>query len=90
MIKFHAVEWDDPDEPQGNVQHIGEHGLTPVEVEEILRGGNGTDDFSRSTGRHLRFGWTSTGRHIVVAYKIKQGRTLTVICPITAYDVDPH
>lgn len=30
------VVWDLEDDPKGNVQHLGEHGVTREEVEEIL------------------------------------------------------
>ena len=90
MVKFDAIEWDDPDRPLGNVRHVGEHGLTPDDVEHVLRSPHGSDGFSRSSGRPIRFGWTSGGRHIAVVYKVKQGRTLTTIRPITAFPVDPH
>jgi hypothetical protein len=88
VIPFHAVLWDDPKDPDGNVQHIAEHDLTPAEVESVLRNPNGKDERSRTTGRHVRFGWTSTNKYIMVAYEIKQGRTLTAIRPKTAYEVD--
>lgn len=53
MIEFHAIEWDAPDEPRGNVWHIGEHGLTSDDVEAVLNGRNGANDFSRSTAPHV-------------------------------------
>jgi hypothetical protein len=30
------VIWDLEDDPQGNIQHIAEHDVTPEEVEEVL------------------------------------------------------
>jgi hypothetical protein len=30
------ILWDEPDDPDGNVQHIAEHGLTIEDVEEVL------------------------------------------------------
>ena len=30
------VLWDLPDEPEGNVQHIAEHGLSVEDVEQAL------------------------------------------------------
>jgi len=45
--------WDLPDDPEGNVQHIAEHGLTPIDVEYVL-----SNPERRQTGR-------SSGRPIV-------------------------
>ena len=28
--------WDLPADPDGNVQHIAQHGLTPIDVEHVL------------------------------------------------------
>jgi hypothetical protein len=36
MMKFLYVIWDDDDQPDGNVQHIAEHGLTIEDVEYVL------------------------------------------------------
>lgn len=30
------IAWDMDDDPEGNVQHIAEHGITVEEVEEVL------------------------------------------------------
>ena len=30
------IIWDLPDDPEGNVQHIAQHGLVPSEVEYVL------------------------------------------------------
>jgi hypothetical protein len=84
---LHAlIDWDDGDDPSGNVQHIADNGLTPTEVEEVLRDPNSNDAVSRSSGRPIRFGWTSTGKHILVAYEIECDDPL-VIYPVTAYEV---
>ena len=36
-MKFFRIIWDDPDDPNGNVQHIIEHGLAIEDVEDVLR-----------------------------------------------------
>lgn len=90
MVVFQAVEWDDAADPGGNVRHVAAHGLTPEEVEEVLDDPNGSDDVSRSSGRPVRFGRTSTGKFVMVAYEVKRGRTITVVRPITAYEVRPR
>src|SRR5262249_9610746 len=35
MAALHFI-WDLEDDPEGNVRHIAEHGVTPEEVEEVL------------------------------------------------------
>ena len=77
------IIWDLEDDPEGNVQHIAEHGLTREEVEEVLLGPErlGT---SRSTGQPTAFGRTSTGRYIVVVY---EEIARDILRPVTAYDV---
>ncbi len=37
MIVIKALDWDDPDGPNGNVKHIARHDGTPQEVEEVLQ-----------------------------------------------------
>ena len=32
-----GLVWDDEDDPDGNVQHIARHGITPWEVRQALR-----------------------------------------------------
>ena len=32
-----TVIWDLEDDPEGNVQHLAEHGITVEEAEEVLR-----------------------------------------------------
>ncbi|HEX3552583.1 MAG TPA: hypothetical protein VIA62_05090 [Thermoanaerobaculia bacterium] len=78
-----TVLWDLDDDPKGNVQHCSDHGVTKEEVEEVLE--NATDlDVSRSSGRPVAFGDTSTGRHLMVVYDEIDTRT---VYPVTAYEV---
>ena len=35
-MNIFRILWDDPDDPDGNVQHIAEHGLEIEDVEEVL------------------------------------------------------
>jgi hypothetical protein len=86
MMQDAFINWDDEDDPQGNVQHIAEHGLTVAEIEEVLRDPNSTDGISRSSGRPVRFGQTADGKYILVAYDIECEDPL-VIFPVTAYEV---
>lgn len=80
---FDAIIWDLDDDPDGNVQHCAEHGVTPEEVEEAVR--NATDaDYSHSSGRPVVFGDTDAGRHLMVVYEEVDADT---VYPVTAYEV---
>ena len=82
-MAFHAIIWDLDDEPDGNVQPCGEHGVSKEEVEEVLQ--NVTDaDVSRSSGRPVAFGDTDAGRHLMVVYEEIDEDT---VYPVTAYEV---
>jgi hypothetical protein len=35
-MSFFHILWDDPDDLEGNVAHIAEHGLWIEDVEEVL------------------------------------------------------
>jgi hypothetical protein len=35
-MNLFGILGDEPDDPDGNVQHIAEHGLTMEDVEEVL------------------------------------------------------
>jgi uncharacterized DUF497 family protein len=82
-MKFFQVIWDDDDPPDGNVQHIAEHGLTIEDVEYVLENPvrEGT---SGSTGRPCCFGYTPGGDFIIVVYEQVDAET---IYPVTAYEV---
>src|SRR5262249_14836968 len=82
-MPFDSILWDLDDDPEGNVQHCAEHGVTKEEVEEVFD--NATDaDVSRSSGRPVVFGDTSTGRHLMVVFEEIDADT---VYPVTAYDV---
>src|SRR5438105_7461007 len=81
-MPFASIIWDLDDDPDGNVQHCAEHGVTKEEAEEVFQ--NATDaDISGSSGRPVVFGDTSTGRHLMVAYEQIDAET---VYPVTAYD----
>ncbi|MBC8872354.1 MAG: DUF4258 domain-containing protein [Planctomycetes bacterium] len=75
--------WDDPDDPEGNVQHISEHGLIIDEVEFVLRNPE-SESTSYSSGLPCSFGYTPAGEYIIVIYeKIDDD----MVYPVTAYQV---
>jgi uncharacterized DUF497 family protein len=88
MASIESVWWDLDDEADDNVQHIAEHGLTKEEVEEVLSDPSNSTDQSHSSGRPATFGWTSTGKHIIVVWEEVMDDPLTAF-PVTAYEVPP-
>lgn len=82
-MRAESILWDRDDDPDGNVQHCAKHGVTKEEVEDVLE--NPLDeDMSRSSGRLVAFGDTSTGRHLMVVYERIDA---DIVYPVTAYDV---
>jgi uncharacterized DUF497 family protein len=81
------IAWDMEDDPQGNVKHIAEHGISMKEVEEVLLNENNPVGESRSSGRPITIGETSTGRRIAVVWEEALDNPL-VIRPITAYEIN--
>jgi uncharacterized DUF497 family protein len=79
-----TVIWDD--EPGGNVEHVAEHGLTPDEVDEVLLDDAIPTAYSASTNRPCKFGYTSTGMHIIVIWD-EVNDDPRMIYPVTAYEV---
>lgn len=78
------IIWDLPNDPDGNIQHIAEHGLTPNDVEYVLNHPRRLAA-SRSSGRPMIFGRTPSGEDIVVIYDEIDNST---IYPVTAYLVE--
>ena len=82
-MPYSSILWDLDDDPDGNVQHCAQHGVTKEEVEEVFEKATDTD-VSQSSGRPAVFGDTNTGRHLIVVYEEVDADT---VYPITAYDV---
>ena len=81
-MPYCEIIWNE--EPNGNVQHIAEHGISIEDVEEVLF--NPVDrDVSRSSGNLIVFGFTPDGRYILVVYEQMDDMT---VYPITAFEVD--
>jgi uncharacterized DUF497 family protein len=78
------VVWDTDEDAEGNVQHIAEHGLTKEEIEEVLYGVHELDT-SRTSGRPIAFGFTSTGIYVCIVFEwVDEG----TVYPITAYPLE--
>lgn len=86
MAKFLIIQlvWDLDDDPDGNVQHIARHGVTPEEVEEILF--DPTMDYysNPATGHFNTDGVTRAGRLIRVAW-VWADAGLGIAYVVTAY-----
>ncbi len=78
--------WDLDDDPDGNVQHIAEHGITIGEVEDVLYAAEEVLA-SESSGRPITFGETSTGKYIGVVFEVVEEDPLAVY-PVTAYETE--
>jgi len=81
-MPYRDILWNE--EPDGNVEHIAEHGLTPEDVEEIVFNPVANDK-SRSSGLPIVYGFTSDGRYALVVYEEIDE---TTIYPVTAYVVE--
>ncbi len=86
-MRIFQILWDLDDDPDGNVQHIGEHGLTVEEVEDVLYAAEEVVA-SESSGRPITFGETSTGKYITVVFDVVD-EALMFVYPVTAYETDP-
>lgn len=76
-----SVIWDTDDEPDGNVQHVAEHGVTKDDVEDVLFGIHEIDT-SRSSGRPIAFGFNFAGQYLCVVFDWVDDET---VYPLTAY-----
>ena len=82
-MPYFEIFWNFEDE-DGNVAHIGEHRLTPSDVNAVLMNPEETRR-SRSSGRPIAFGYTPDGRYICVVYEEIDAITLY---PVTAFEVE--
>ncbi len=80
--------WDLEDDPEGNVQHIAEHGITIEEAEEVVRDCYDAAVASRSSGRPTVFGWTSTGKYLAVIFEVVDKQRPQVYV-VTAFESPP-
>ena len=76
-MRINQVIWDLDDDPEGNAQHIAEHGLSIDEVEDVLYAAEEVVA-SNSSGRPIVFGEPSTGKQIAVVFDIVEEDPLAV------------
>ncbi len=79
------VIWDLEDDPEGNVQHILDHGMDLDDVEEVLLNRNNEVVPSRSSKHSVVFGYTSAGRYIAVVFELIDDDPIAIY-PVTAYE----
>ena len=77
------ILWNYEDD-DGNVAHIAAHGLTPDDVNAVLRDPEETG-VSRSSGRPIAFGYTPDGRYICVVY---EAIARYILYPVTAFVIE--
>jgi hypothetical protein len=65
------------------VEHLAQHGVTPDEFEEVVCNPDSVGE-SRSTGRPIAFGYTSSGSYLACIYELVDQDT---VLPVTAYEV---
>lgn len=88
MMARMVFEWDEPDEPEGNVSHLARHGITPPEVERVVRDPRNSVERSRSSTYPITFGRTRGGKFIAVVWSAV-GTNPVRVRVITGYEVDP-
>jgi uncharacterized DUF497 family protein len=82
-MRYTSILWDADDDPEGNVEHLAEHGLEVDDVEWVL-GAPTSEGTSDSTGRPAVWGFTPDGTYIIVIYEEIDDDTIRVV---TAYEV---
>ena len=82
-MSYTSILWDADDDPDGNVQHIADHGLDVNDVEWVL-GAPTSEGVSKSSGMPAVWGFTPDGTYIIVSYQEIDEDTIRVI---TAYEV---
>ena len=76
-MPFYLFIWDGENE-----EHLAEHGITPEEFSEVVCDPYRVEK-SRSSGRPIAFGYTSSGRYLACVYEMIDE---TSIYPVTAYE----
>lgn len=89
MLSFDVL-WDLEDDPEGNVQHLAEHGITMDDAEDVLSDPDSSTTTSNSSSCSITFGETRDGRYLAVVWETALEDPLTIY-PITAYEAPrPH
>lgn len=78
-MPFYLFLWNDHIE-----EHLAQHGVSPNEFEEVVSDPDDVDQ-SRSSGRRIAFGGTSTGKYLACVYELLDDAT---VLPVTAFEVE--
>ena len=78
-MPFYLFYWTDE-----NLEHVEEHGITQEEFEEVVCDPDETDT-SRTSGRPMALGETSTGKYIACIYELLDE---TTVYPVTAFELE--
>lgn len=82
-MSIFRIIWDQPDDPDGNVQHILERGLEIEDVEEVLASPT-SEGRSESSGRSCVWGYTLEDVYVIVIYEEVDEDAIRVV---TAHEV---
>ena len=85
-----VIIWDDEDDPNGNYWHIcvEGHGFTREEVEHVLYDEDSDIEISRSSGRPIALGLTTSGERIGVVFE-EMSENPKIVYPVSAFRVPP-
>jgi uncharacterized DUF497 family protein len=78
-VPFYLFIWNDAVE-----RHVAAHGVTRAEFREVVCDPDEVAQ-SRSSGRAIAFGETSTGKYLACVYELLDE---TTVLPVTAYEVE--
>jgi hypothetical protein len=78
-VPFYLFIWNDLVEG-----HVAAHDVTPDEFEEVVCDPDEVHQ-SRSSGRPVAFGETSTGKYLACVYELLDD---TTVLPVAAYEVE--
>jgi uncharacterized DUF497 family protein len=78
-MPWYFFHWDEE-----NIQHVADHGITQAEFEEMVMDPERVEP-SRSSGRPIAFGETSTGKYLACVFEMLDEATVD---PITAFEIE--
>jgi uncharacterized DUF497 family protein len=79
-VPWYEFIWDGE-----NDEHLAEHGVTPEEFAEVVCNPDRVDT-SRSSGRPIAFGPTSTGKYLACVYELLDEFSVYAITAFEAED----
>lgn len=83
-MRIRDFDWDEENE-----NHIAAHGVSPVEVEEIIVYGEPIHQRSRE-GKFVTYGVTEEGRHLFIVFAIKGEGLIRVVTARDMVEKEKH